>query len=72
MELLKTNESVQKEYDSDGTVKNEVVNNISYQIRDGDKAVGTANIYTGGYSLNVNGGSKTIDELKVELEILFN
>ena len=72
MELVKTNESVQKEYDSDGIVKNEVVNNISYQLKGGDKIIGNANIYTGGYSLNVSCNGKTIDELKSELEGLFN
>ena len=69
MELVKTNETVNRTFDDESNVT-DVVTSIQYKIEDNGAQVGNANVYQGGYSLNVNkqGG---LDVLKAELEAIF-
>ena len=53
MKLKKTNETVNKQYDEDGGVI-EILQSTQYQLIDETGVVGSASVYSGGYSINFN------------------
>lgn len=53
MKLKKTNETVNKQYDENGGVV-EILQSTQYQLIDETGVVGSASVYSGGYSLNFN------------------
>ena len=69
MELFKTNESVSREF-VDGEVI-EKLNTVSFQIKEGENVIGTAQVNAGGFSISVNRMDASPEELKAELESLF-
>ncbi len=68
MELRKTLETVNRAY-SDGT-QSEVVTNINYEVVDSGQVVGSACVYSGGYSLSIN-KSGDLEAMRAELEAMF-
>ena len=68
MELVKTNESVNRNYN--GEVATEEVTSISYNLVDNGNVVGSASISNGYFSIS-GSITGTMDELKAKVEAMF-
>ena len=70
MELVKQNENIVKDYSTDVNGI-ETINNISFQIKDSDKVVGTASVSASGLNISMYDISgKTILEIEDMLKAM--
>ena len=70
MELVKQNENIVKDYSTDVNGI-ETINNISFQIKDSDKVVGTASVSASGLNISMYGiYGKTILEIEDMLKAM--
>lgn len=69
MELVKTNESEDREFSENQTLKK--ITSVTYQIKENDKIVGNATVRQSGYTLDINKPGVSAEQLMVELETLF-
>jgi len=53
MNLILRTVQISKEYNEDGTVKEEIIQSSNYEIKDGNESKGNVNIFQGGFSINV-------------------
>lgn len=68
MKLVKTTENVNRQYGENGVT--ETPTSVTYNIEEEDGTIiGTANVYLGGYSMNI-GKSGDITALKADLEAM--
>ena len=69
MELRITNKQVNKIFNEDGSLDREEVQGINYEVREGERVVGSANIYQGEFSLSVhNLQDESIDDIQSVVE----
>lgn len=59
MKLIKTSEQVNRTF-VDGEQK-DIVTGVSYDIKDGDQTIGSAQVYQYGYSLTFNGPADNVE-----------
>jgi hypothetical protein len=53
MNLILRTVQISKEYNEDGTVREEIIQSSNYEIKDGDESKGNVHVFPGGFSMNV-------------------
>lgn len=71
MKLVKRNENVNRIFSGEAT--SEEITNVGYSIQNEEGAeIGSCNVREGGFDLNVYSMGGTIDEIKTQVESMFN
>lgn len=71
MKLVKRNENVNRIFSGEAT--SEEITNVGYSIQNDEGAeIGSCNVREGGFDLNVHSMGGTIDEIKTQVESMFN
>lgn len=71
MKIAKIRENVTRSFV--GGEEKEIVDNASYELRNDDGVrVGEMTAYNGGYSININGTTASIDEAVEQVKAMFN
>lgn len=69
LQLVKTNETASREF-VDGKVT-ERLQSVTFQIKEGENIIGNASVKSGGFSIDINRMSATVESMSAELESLF-